>query len=82
MSELCNVFREKVNKITLNADDDKGLQAIDIVISYSYATGPGRLCKAELVRFQKIKRLNMIINFDKSARENTAAAQSTLTTNF
>lgn len=81
MSELCNVFREKVNKITLNADDDKGLQAIDIVISYSYATGPGRLCK-ELVRFQKIKKLNMIINFDKSARENTAAAQSTLTTNF
>ena len=25
MSELCNVFRENVNKITLNADDDKGL---------------------------------------------------------
>ena len=81
MSELCNVFRENVNKITLNADDDKGLQAIDLVISYPYATGPGRLCKVELVRFQKIKKLNMIINFNKSARENTATAQSTLTTN-
>ena len=32
-SELHNVFREKVNKITLNANDDKRLQTTDRVIS-------------------------------------------------
>ena len=50
MNEAHNVFTKKVNKIALSANDDKRIQPPNGVISYPYDTGPGRVCKGELMR--------------------------------
>ena len=68
MSELKNMFTEKVNKIALNANDDKRPQTFYWRISYPYGTGPGIMCKAELMRYPLIK--NEKNDYDEVPGEN------------
>ena len=49
------VFTEAINKIVLSGDDEKRKQTAGEVISYPYGTGPGILCKIELMRHPEIK---------------------------
>ena len=56
-NEAHSIFTEKVNKILLSAGNGKTLQTLNGVISYSYATGVGRVCKTEVLRYAKKKDL-------------------------
>ena len=46
-SEARIFFTEKVSNIASNGNDDTRPQTLDAVVSYSYDTGAGRVCKAE-----------------------------------
>ena len=54
-SETQKVFTEKVNQISLSANDDKRIQTPEEVISYPYNTGLRRVCKEELLKQSKTK---------------------------
>lgn len=64
------MFTEKVNKIALNANDDKRPQTFYWEISYPYGTGPGIMCKAELMRYPLKKKMKRMINYDEVPGEN------------
>lgn len=53
--QVAQCIHGKVNKITLSANDIKRLHMFDQVISYPYATGPGRVFKTELMIHLKTK---------------------------
>ena len=44
-SKKDNVFTEKVNKIAVSANDDKRIQLIDSIGTYSYGTSKNLACK-------------------------------------
>lgn len=46
-----------VNKVALDASDDKRLQRSDGIISYAYGTGTGGVSKGELIEYIKMKNL-------------------------
>ena len=48
-SEAHNVYTEEINKIALNSNDDKRLQAFDRITSYPYGTSVGKVCKTEFL---------------------------------
>ena len=50
-----NAFTKEVNKISLNANDDKRIQSIDSIAPYAYRTNKDLVCKKE-----DIKRNNII----------------------
>ena len=54
-SENHNVFTEEVNKIAFGANDNKRIQLIDSIETYSYGTSKDLACKKE-----EIKCNNMI----------------------
>ena len=54
-SEKHDVYTEEVNKIALNSNDDKRLQAFDRITSYPYGTSAGKVSKAELLSKVNIK---------------------------
>ena len=62
ISEIHNVFTEKVNKIAFSVNDDKRIKTPDGVISCLYSVGPGIVRKEELMRHPKMKKVNIIIN--------------------
>ena len=37
-NEMCNVFTEVINKITLSTDDDKRMQSMNLTEIYAYGT--------------------------------------------
>lgn len=60
-----------MNKIALRASNGKRLQTRDGVISYSYGTCAGRVCKTEFIEYKKkYEKLSIIINFDDVTGEN------------
>ena len=54
-SEKHNVFDEEINKITLNARNNRRIQSIDSIERYAYVRSEGLVCKKE-----KIKCNNLI----------------------
>ena len=54
-SEKHNVFNEEINKIALNARNNKRIQSIDSTETYAYARSKGLVCNKE-----KIKCNNLI----------------------
>ena len=48
-SEAHSIFTEKVNKITLSANEEKALLTCDKVMSYPYGKGDERVCKVKLI---------------------------------
>ena len=48
-SDLHDVNTEEVNKITLNSNDDKGLQTFDRVTTYPYGTNAFKVCESEML---------------------------------
>ena len=61
-----NILTENINKIAFSASDDNKRETTDGVISNPYHIGSGIVCKENLMRHLKIKRLNITINFDLS----------------
>lgn len=72
-SKLYIVFMEKVNGIVLGGNDDERLQTFDWVTLYTYGTGPERMCESKLMRHPKIKKNNVMGNFDEVTGENKQA---------
>ena len=54
-SEKHDVYTEDANKIALNSNDDKRLQAFDRITSYPYGTSACKVCKTELLSKVNIK---------------------------
>ena len=48
-SDHHNVYKEEVNKITLNSNDDKRLQTFDRVTTYLYGTNAFKVCESEML---------------------------------
>ena len=69
-SEVILLFTEK-KKIALCANDSQRILIPDRVILYQYGVSPGILCKEKLKRHSKIKKLNIMINFNDIPGENT-----------
>ena len=53
-SEKHNVFTDKVNKIALNAQDDKKIQSIDSIETYPYGTRKDLVCRKEEINCNNI----------------------------
>ena len=56
-SDLHDVNTEEVNKITLNSNDDKGLQTFDRVTTYPYGTNAFKVCEIEIMAVKKYSSL-------------------------
>ena len=54
-SEGHNVFTEEINKMTLSSNDDKKIQSINSIETYTYGTSKYHICKKE-----KFKQLSII----------------------
>ena len=54
-SETQNVYTEEINKIALSSNDDKRLETLDRITSYTYGTSVGKVCKSELLEYLNIK---------------------------
>ena len=57
-SERHNVFTEEINKIALSSNDDKRMQSIDSIETYTYRMNKYLVCKKE-----EIKSSNIIKQF-------------------
>ena len=55
--DLHNVYTEEVNKIALNSNDDKRLQAFDRVTTYPYGTNAYKVCESEMMAVKKYSSL-------------------------
>ena len=55
--DLHNVYTEEVNKIALNSNDDKRLQAFDWVTTYPYGTNAYKVCESEMMAVKKYSSL-------------------------
>ena len=53
-SERHNVFTEEINKIALSSNDDKRMQSIDSIETYSYRTNKYLVCKKEEIKSSNI----------------------------
>ena len=58
-SEEHCVYTKEVNKITLNSNDDKRLQAFGRIKTYLYGTNDFKACESEML--SKYKWLSLII---------------------
>ena len=54
-SDLHNVYTEEVNKIALNSNDDKTLQAFGRVTTYPYRTNAFKVCEREMMAVRKYR---------------------------
>ena len=59
-SDLHNMYTEKVNKITLNSNDDKTLQTFDRVTTYQYGTNAFKVCEREMMAVRKYRSFKNI----------------------
>ena len=48
------MFTDKVNKIALNAKDDKKMQSIDSIETYPYGTRKDLVCRKEEIKYNNI----------------------------
>ena len=55
-SERHNVFTEEINKIALSSNDDKRMQSIDSIETYSYRTNKYLVCKKEEIKSSNIMK--------------------------
>ena len=47
---------ERINKITLNSNDDKRMQSIDLIEKYAYGTSKDLVCDKEVIECNNIKK--------------------------
>ena len=52
-----DVYKEEVNKIALNSNDDKRLQTFDRVTIYPHETNAFKVCESEMLR-KWLQRIN------------------------
>ena len=57
-SERHNVFTEGINKIALSSNDDKRMQSIDSIETYTYGTSTGLVSEKEEIKCNNIIKLN------------------------
>ena len=48
-SDHHDVYTEEINKIALSLNDDKSLQTLDRVTTYSYGTNTFKICETEML---------------------------------
>ena len=65
-SDLHNVYTEEVNKIALNSNDDKRLQAHDRITTYPYRTNAFKVCESEMMAVKKYAEIKCIRRFATS----------------
>ena len=53
-SERYNVFIEEINKIALCSNDDKRMQSIDLIETYTHGTSKDLVCKKEEIKCNNI----------------------------
>ena len=53
--ETDNAFTGKFKKVAPSSIDNKILQRLDGIMSYSYGKGAGRECKIQLTKYIKMK---------------------------
>ena len=46
---MYTVYTEEVNRIALNSNDDKRLQAFDRIMTYPYGTNAFNVCESEML---------------------------------
>ena len=56
-SEKHYVFTEEINKIALSSNDDKKLQSIDLIETYSYRTSKDLVSEKEEIKCNNIRKL-------------------------
>ena len=59
-NDYYNAYTEEVNKIALNSNDDKRLQAFDRVTTYPYGTNAFKVCESEM----------LMVNYNKNKYKN------------
>ena len=64
-SKLHNVFMEMVKKVALSANEDKRIQTPDGVITHPLTYHWTIVCRTELLKHLKTKKLNILVNFDE-----------------
>ena len=64
-SESHNVSSKKVNTIALSVYDDKRIQTPDEVFSNLHGVDPEKVCKQELLKHPKNKKMSIMINFNE-----------------
>ena len=72
-SEKHNVFTEKINKIAFSSNDDKIMQAIDLIEICAYGTSKDLVGDEEEIKCSKIiKKMNdkKMVNLDDVTKEN------------
>ena len=52
-----NVFTKKTNKIALSSNDDKRMQSIDLIETYTYETSKNLVSEKELIKSNNIIKL-------------------------
>ena len=60
-----DVYREKVNKIALCANDDKRLQTFDRITTYPYGANAFKVCESEMMAVKKCNSLFNILRVSK-----------------
>ena len=60
-----DVYREKVNKIALCANDDKRLQTFDRITTYPYGANAFEVCESEMMAVKKYNSLFNILRVSK-----------------
>ena len=55
-SERHNVFTEEINKIALSSNDDKRMQSIDSIETYTYRMNKYLVCKKEEIKSSNIMK--------------------------
>ena len=53
-NERLNVFTEKINKIALSSSDDKRMQSLDSLESYTYERSKGLVSDEEKIKYNNI----------------------------
>ena len=69
-SKKHNLFAKEVNKITLNASDDKILQSMDSIETYAHGTNRNNTQKRRIEMQQYNKAIHKMIKCDDGTKEN------------
>ena len=63
-SEKRNVFTDEVNKVALNAINDKRIWFIDYIQTYAYGTSKDIIQTNEEIKYKNIIKKTKMVNFD------------------
>ena len=53
ISETHNLFAKEINKIALCSNDDKGIQTIDLIGTYTHGTNKVLISEKEEIKYNK-----------------------------